>query len=193
MVEQCQLNELWSIQYFFIQKTVIFSGEEKKDLPGQLSQFLNVKLVMNKAVMELTSRVKIALIVLHVNMRKLVYTCPRVFVKIFDSQIQSILLYSAEVWGAKRIDCIDNVHLFPWKTILNVGPQSPNAIWYGECGRFPFYFNVTARSITYRLTSLSMHEARLPKKAYLLMCLDKSDIKNVHPKKSVSCFHMVLE
>ena len=54
-----------------------------------------------------------------------------------------------------------------------MGPSTPNAIVYGECGRFPIYVNSAVRSIKYWFKLLLMHEDRLPKKAYnMLLYLD---------------------
>ena len=48
-----------------------------------------------------------------------------------------------------RFEKIEHVHLIACKKFLNVGPQTPNAIVYGECGRYPLYINTLCRYVKY--------------------------------------------
>ena len=133
---------------------------------------------MGKALSDLSLRGRKAFTELSVNLRKIGLTSSDVFFKIFDSQIQPILMYASEVWGLKRYDSIEKVHLTACKSFLNVGPQTPNAIVYGECGRYPIFINSASRSIKYCLKLLSMHEDRLPRKAYnMLLHMDNNGHK----------------
>ena len=88
----------------------------------------------------------------------------------FDAQIQPILGYGAEVWGLiSNLDVIERVHTFALKRFLNVSIRTPNALVYGELGRFPLYINMYIRTIKYWLRILKMPEYRLPLKAYKML------------------------
>ena len=54
--------------------------------------------------------------------------------KIFDSQIQPIILYGSELWGLDRnatTHC-EAVHLMGLKRFLGVDKKTPNDLVYGE-------------------------------------------------------------
>ena len=66
---------------------------------------------VNKSVNDLSLRAKRALMEMHKNVRKIGITAPDVFFKMFDYQIQPILLYASEVWGFRRYESIEKIHL----------------------------------------------------------------------------------
>ena len=95
---------------------------------------------------------------------------PQMFFKLFDCQIQPILTYGSEVWGLladKSI--IERVHLFAIKRFLNVSIRTPNALVYGESGRYPLYVNMYVKQINYWLTLTRMGDDRIPKKCYTML------------------------
>jgi hypothetical protein len=95
---------------------------------------------------------------------------PKLFFKLFDSQIQPILTYGAEVWGLNADShIIEKIHLFAMKRLLNVSIKTPNALVYGEFGRYPLYVNTYTKCIKYWLHILSMPESRLPLKSYKML------------------------
>ena len=98
-----------------------------------------------------------------------------VFLKIFDAQVQPIVLYGAEIWGLESCSSgIDNVHLFGLKRYLGVDRRTPNDLVYGEVGRFPIQINACVRCIRYWLKLIRMEEHRLPLTAYkMLLNLDQ--------------------
>ena len=57
------------------------------------------------------------------------------FLKIFDSKIQLVLLYSSKIWGLHILDSIERVHLMVCKRYLGVPSRTPNKMVYGELGR----------------------------------------------------------
>ena len=64
------------------------------------------------------------------------------FLKIFDAQVQPVVLYGAEIWGLdSSSSVIDNLHLFGLKCYLGVDRRTPNVLVYGEVGRFPIEIN----------------------------------------------------
>ena len=109
--------------------------------------------------------------------KKAAYDCVRVlrkfseltrqtFFKMFDVQIQPIVLYGSEVWGLQRIDVIEKVHTFACKRFLNVPLKTPNKMVYGDLGRYPLFVNSCIRAVKYWFKLLQMKENRLPKQAY---------------------------
>ena len=92
-----------------------------------------------------------------------------VFFKIFDSKIQSILLYSSEIWGLQRLDKVEKVHVLACKRYLGVPLKTPNKLVYSEIGRYPLYINTYMKAVKYWFRLLELDENRLPKQAYLML------------------------
>ena len=118
------------------------------------------------------------------------------FFKIFDAKVQSILLYSSEVWGLHRLDNIEKVHLLACKRYLGVPLKTPNKLVYGELGRYPLFINTTVRAVKYWLHLSQMEADRLPKQCYqMLLSLDgrgkKCWITNIKEILSSSGFQFV--
>ena len=89
--------------------------------------------------------------------------------KIFDTQVQPVIPYSAEIWGLHRLSNVERVHTFARKCYLNVPLKVPNKFVYGETGRYPLYVNSAVRCIRYWLRILKLDPARLPKQAYTML------------------------
>ena len=72
--------------------------------------------------------------------------------KLFDSQVQPIALYGAELWGLEStaVHC-ENVHLFALKKILGVEMRTPNYLVYCETNGYPLFVNSAVRCIRYWL------------------------------------------
>ena len=56
--------------------------------------------------------------------------------KLFDSLITPIFVYSCEVWGFENKQGIEKMHLQYCKRILNLRSSTPNFMVYGEIGVF---------------------------------------------------------
>jgi hypothetical protein len=54
--------------------------------------------------------------------------------KLFDSLITPILVYSCEVWGFENKQGIEKMHLQYCKRILNLRSSTPNFVVFGEIG-----------------------------------------------------------
>ena len=67
-----------------------------------LGYFFTTKLSPNVALVCFASRGKAALIQICRTLNKLLYVVSDLFFKIFDCQIQPILLYNSEVWGGVK-------------------------------------------------------------------------------------------
>ena len=63
---------------------------------------------MDKSVFDLSLRGKRALLNMMSVFYKLGVITPQIFFKLFDAQIQPILLYGSEVWGYRKYESIEN-------------------------------------------------------------------------------------
>ena len=102
------------------------------------------------------------------------------FLKLFDSQVQPIALYGAELWGLETaaVHC-EKVHLFALKRFLGVEMRTPNDLVYGETNRYPLFVNSAVRCIRYWLKLTRMEASKLPSKAYrMLHVLDERGKRN---------------
>ena len=135
----------------------------------------STRLSFYHACQDLVSRAKRALLCIMSKLYRIGCNSVNVFLKIFDTQVQPIVLYGAEIWGLESCSSmIDNVHLFGLKRYLGVDRRTPNDLVYGEVGRFPVQINACVRCIKYWLKLMRMEEHRLPLRAYkMLLNLDQ--------------------
>lgn len=55
----------------------------------------------------------------------------------FDSQVQTIVLYCAEIWGIETCSgMIEKVHLFARKQMLSISMRTPNDLVNAEHGMY---------------------------------------------------------
>jgi hypothetical protein len=127
------------------------------------------RLSLNQSVKELAIKAKAKTSQLFRCLWKLGQIPRDVFFKIYDAQIVPILLYGAELWGYQRYDVIERTHLFACKRFMNVGCHMPNAMIYGDLGRYPMYITSAVRCIKYWFRVVNMPHGRLPKKAYAML------------------------
>jgi hypothetical protein len=69
--------------------------------------------------------------------------------KLFDSLIAPILVYSCEIWGFEHKQGIKQLHLQFLKKILNLRNNTPNYMVYGEMGRFPMDIVIKLRMVMF--------------------------------------------
>ena len=50
-----------------------------------------------------------------------------------------MLLYGAEVLGARKYECIERAHYYLCKRFMNTSLNASNYAVIGECGRYPLY------------------------------------------------------
>lgn len=74
---------------------------------------------------------------------------PKTLCELFDAFVGSILCYSSELWGFKKYQQIENLHIKFCKRILNVRTSTSNAGVYGELGRYPIYILHFVKIIKY--------------------------------------------
>ena len=106
------------------------------------------------------------------SLRKINNVNPIVFFKLFDARIQPILLYASEIWGFDNCQTVENVHVTAMKKFCDVSTRTPNAMLYGDCGRYPMYINAILRSVKYWCRLLRMEPSRYPVKVYRMMLND---------------------
>ena len=149
-----------------------YIGDEKLETVNEykyLGMTFSTKLSTNVALTELAGRAKAAVCQIFRSLRKLVWVSPEVFTKIFDAQVQPILLYAAEVWGSEDCNIVEKVHVYALKQFLNVAVKTPNVMVYGDTGRYPLYIGATMRMLKYWLKVLRMDKDRLPYRVYKMM------------------------
>ena len=145
-----------------------------------LGIYFSTKLSFTGACSDLASRGKNALLCIMHKLYFLNNNSLEIFLKIFDSKIQPIMLYGAELWGLdKAANLCEKVHLFGLKRFLDVDRRTPNDFVYGETNRYPITINSTIKCIRYWFKLLAMNADRLPHKAYTtLYNLDERGKKN---------------
>jgi len=99
-------------------------------------------------------------------LRKLVLVSPDTVSKISDEQMQPVLLYDCELWGLYSCMTIEAVRFYFLKWYLNVAAWTPNAMIYGDTGRYPLESNASLRAVKHWLKMMTMDLSRIPYKAY---------------------------
>ena len=162
-----------------------------------LGLYFSTKLSFTVGCKDIASRGKRALICIMQKLSVLENKSFGLFVKLFDSQVQPIIQYGAEIWGLydAAMFC-EHVHLFALKRFLGVSVKTPNDLVYGELDRYPIYLNSVLRCIKYWLKLTQMDNTRLPRKAYnMLYDLDARGktnwVSKVRSKLSVLGFGIV--
>lgn len=127
---------------------------------------LTTKLSFDIALEEFAGRAKGKVVEIMKTMWSLGSMDVSVFFKLFDALVKPMLLYASEIWGITRFRSVESPHLFACKRFLNVLPRTPNAMAYGELGRFPLFIDSTVSVIRYWLKLQNMFLVRLPRQAY---------------------------
>lgn len=82
-------------------------------------------------------------------------------VKLFDSMILPILMYSSEIWGFHDSTDIERVHVKFLKQLLCVRSQTCNHAVYGEFGRVPLVVKRKERILKYWMKIILNHNTLL--------------------------------
>jgi hypothetical protein len=112
-----------------------------------LGIFFSTRLSFTFTCDDLRNRAKRAVLGIVRAMYKLNCTSFNIFSKLFDSQVQPILQYGAEIWAFENGRDIEKLHLFAMKRFLNVDNRTPNDFVYGDLGRYPIYLNSYVKCI----------------------------------------------
>ena len=90
--------------------------------------------------------------------------------KLFDSLVESIILYGSEVWGFENIQIMEKIHLKFCKRILNMRLTMPNYMVFSELGRYPLEIRVKLRMVSFSFwTKLIQSENKLSSILYRLI------------------------
>ena len=131
-----------------------------------LGVYFSTKLSFSYTCDDLSCRAKKAVIGIFQVLYKLNISSFSIFTKLFDTQVQPILQYGAEIWALDKGTEIEKTHLLALKRFLNVNICTPNDLIYGELGRYPLYINSYVKCIKYWLQLNRMDDHRIPRKAY---------------------------
>jgi hypothetical protein len=97
----------------------------------------------------------------------------------FDTQIEPILTYAAEVWGLNANAQMEKVHTYAIKRFLMVPIHSSNTMLYGETGRYPLYIKTFVKCISFWLKLLKLPQSRFfCRQAYDIMLLQMEQGKD---------------
>ena len=131
--------------------------------------YFSTRLSFTVACRDLVARAKNAVIKILKILYRFENNSVNIFFKLFDTQVQPIFQYGAEIWGLDKGTDIEKVHIFAMKRFLHVTSITPNDIVYGELGRYPVYINSYLSCVRYWLKIINMDERRLPKKCYKML------------------------
>ena len=67
------------------------------------------------------------------------------FLRLFDTCIEQVISYGAEVWGFKNASCVNMFMLCFYKYLLGVKQTVKNAAVYSELGNIPFQYYLNIR------------------------------------------------
>ena len=94
------------------------------------------------------------------------------YFKLFDVKICSQLLYSAEIWGLRRFECLERIQNYACKRYMNISQKACNAAVLGDCNRFPLHIETVKPAVKYWLRILKMGPERYVKKCYAMLVND---------------------
>ena len=133
----------------------------------------STKLSFSLACRDLVSRAKNALLYQYIQQKLNILgnNSLELYLKLFDVQIQPILLYGSEIWGFDLVASqhCEKLHLYALKKYLGVENRTPNDLVYGETDRYPIVLNCILRGIRYWLKLIKMDQSRLPFKSYRML------------------------
>ena len=159
-----------------------------------LGVLFSMKLSFTASYYDLTSKAKNAVLCIMQKLRMLNNNSFELFLKLFDSHVQPIAHYGAELRGFETtaVHC-EKVHLFPLKKFLGVEMRTPNDLVHGETNMYPLFVNSAVRCIRYWLKLTRMEASKLPNKAYkMLYVLDERGKRNWALNVRLSCISVDL-
>ena len=108
-------------------------------------------------------------------MRRLSSSDPMIFWKLFDSQIEPMLTYAAEVWGLRNVDQIEKVQTFAMKRFLSLPLHASNKLLYGETGRYPLFIRTAVKCIKYWIRLIRLPLSRLCRQTYDMLLIQHNE------------------
>ena len=115
-----------------------------------LGIYLYTRLTFSHALNDMAQRAKKGAVGIFKLLWSLGERSPSIFFKLFDTQIQLVLNYGAEVWGLEAHHTpIERIHLFAIKIFLNTSIGTPNVMVYGETGRYPLFMSTYVKCVKF--------------------------------------------
>ena len=113
------------------------------------------------------------------SMRRLSCSDATVLWKLFDTWIEPILTYAAEVWGLEDVGPIEKVQTFAMKRFLGVPLLWSNKLLYGETGRYPLplFIRMAVKCVKYWLKLTKLPLSRLSRQTYEMLLAEHNQGK----------------
>ena len=181
-------------------------SQEKWNLDGKNLQVVNeytylgftftMKMSVTKGVDVLAVKGKYVCAVCVKYICRMSEMCKNGFFRIFDTRVQPVQLYSAEIGELCKLSNVERVHTFACKGYFTVSlKKMPNKFVYGETGRYTTYIHSAVRCIRYWLRILKLDISHFPKQAYtMLFTVDErgktcwaSPVRNIQFSLSFGC------
>ena len=89
--------------------------------------------------------------------------------QLFDSMVLPITLYGCEIWGFRKLEVIEKLHLQYCKILLNVKKCTPNVMVLGELGRLPLEYNVNCRMLGFWYKLINGKDSKISCTLYKLI------------------------
>ena len=83
--------------------------------------------------------------------------------------VTPILTYSADIWGFKVRDEIENVHIKFGKRVACLHQNVANFFALSECGRLPQSINYKSKCVKYWAKLTQMDNHRYPRQCYIML------------------------
>ena len=90
----------------------------------------------------------------------------RVFTKLYDSMVWSVVAYGASVWGTRQFSCIDAVQFKAQRYILGTGKCIPTDAVAGDMGWTPTFIRQYKCICNHWVRYASMSENRVNKRIF---------------------------
>ena len=128
--------------------------------------FFSIKLSFHAAVRNLSGKAKNAVIGVLSILYRLESHALGLCVKLFDFQIQPILLYGAEVWGVYgSLAYVEKVQSFALKRFLGVDQRALNDMVLFDTGRYPLEISCYICALRYCLKIIRVNSNCLQRNA----------------------------
>lgn len=134
-----------------------------------LGAYFTPKLSWSRTVNALSQQASKAVNVIFRYQRYFGYFTYKDLFKLFDAMVTPILTYSADIWGFKVRDEIENVHIKFCKRVACLHQNVANFFALSECGRLPLSINYKSKCVKYWAKLTQMDKHRYPRQCYIML------------------------
>ena len=134
-----------------------------------LGILVSSRLCWSKCVNELSCKAQQIVSRLRYLCNRYDYFTRQMLFTIFDTKVKPVLLYGSEIWGVRKFDDVEQVHIHFCKVVLNVGKTTRNFAAYGECGRYPLYVDYHCKAIKFWCNLIVSEDNKYVSKCYKLL------------------------